>query len=69
MKYISKSVSVISIVIFLIIVGCLIQSSIYNQDLERENQALKDQVAGLEKNVEDYKTKELKESSIIYPEL
>ncbi|MDQ7094666.1 hypothetical protein REC12_13805 [Desulfosporosinus sp. PR] len=62
MKYINKPLSIISIVIVsLIIVGCLSQSTIHNQSLKRENQALKDQVVGLEKNVEDYKTKELKE--------
>ncbi|MDQ7096117.1 hypothetical protein REC12_21200 [Desulfosporosinus sp. PR] len=66
MKHINKSLSIISIaVISLIIVCCLIQSTIYNQNLKRENQALKDQVVRLEKNVEDYKTKELKQKQLV----
>lgn len=59
MKYINKLVSIISIVILsLLVIGCIYQNSNYDQEL-------KDKIAKLEKSVDYYKTKELKQNQLI----
>lgn len=67
MKHIKKIISsIIAIFILsLVTVGCSHQSSNYNQNLEIETQQLKEKIAKLEKNVNDYKTKELKQNQLI----
>jgi PBP1b-binding outer membrane lipoprotein LpoB len=70
MKYINKlTSSIITIFIFsLITVGCSNESNNYkkeNEILKVENQQLKDKVIQLDKNVSDYKSKELKQNQLL----
>lgn len=59
-----KLISIISIVILsLIVISCIYQN--YNQNLKNENQELKDKMAKLEKSVDYYKEKELRQNQLI----